>query len=187
VKEPGSRWQAVEVPAATGQRSVGLVETRSGLVVIADGPAGIAAWRSEDGQTWHGPELLPDSPIRHDRPDVAAAQDMIHDEDRDILLVVAYPGRVWRSEAGGPFQQAGPLPVALSDPAANDGVHRGVALADGFLVATSDSPLGVGRTRLQMSSDGATWTLSPPLRASLGESGLLEYDGRLLFSAAART
>ena len=181
VKQPGRRWAAAELTGTADQTSVGLVETRSGFVVVANGPDGVTAWRSEDGEVWRGPELLPKSQTRHDRREFAASQDLVYDPEQDVLLVLGYPDRVWRSEAGEPFEAVGPLAVALSDPRANDGVHRGVALSDGFLVATTDSPLGIGQSRLQMSSDGRTWTPAPPMRAALGERELLVDGDRLLY------
>lgn len=181
VKRPGRRWAEARLPGVEDHRSVGVVETQSGVVVVASSPEGIAAWRSTDGVVWQGPEVLPRSEMDHVRNDMIEAQDVIYEEERDILLVVAYPDRVWRSEAGGPFESTGPLAIALTDPAANDGVHRGVALADGFLVATSDGYLDVLRTRLQMSVDGETWTPAPPMRTAIGYYDLLEHDDRLLF------
>jgi hypothetical protein len=181
VKRPGQRWAAATLPEAQDHRSVGVVKTRSGFVVVANSPAGISAWRSEDGRTWHGPELLAGSRLSHDRPDIAAAEDVVYDEKRDILLVVAYPDRVWRSEAGGPFEPTGPLAIAVSDPAVNDGVLRGIALDDGFLIAVSDSPLGIRRTRLQTSADGRSWTPAPLMQVDVGETDLVVHHDRLLF------
>ena len=181
VKRPGQRWANANLPETDDHRSVGVVQTQSGFVVVASSTEGVAAWRSTDGVEWRGPERFPGSEMGHVRHDMIATHDAVYDEERDILIVVAYPDRVWRSEAGGRFESTGPLAIPLTDPAANDGVHRGVALADGFLVATSDGYLDVLRTRLQMSVDGESWTPAPPMRTAIGYYDLLEHDDRLLF------
>ncbi len=150
-RAPGTRWKRVRVPGlrhAFGS-PVEVVETRSGFVLMAETEDGIGAWRSPDGREWTIPELFPGSTVKRWR-DYAPAS-MVYDVQRDILLVLAGPDRVWRSVTGGPFESVGPLAARVQ----NGGSSLvGAALVDGFLVATSSDE----GTRLQTSPDGVTWT-----------------------------
>ncbi|MEX1296769.1 MAG: hypothetical protein AB1Z67_11405, partial [Candidatus Limnocylindrales bacterium] len=151
-RAPGARWEHVRVPGL-GQAfgsPVAIADTASGFVLVAEAKDAIRAWRSPDGREWTNFEPLPDSMV--DRRREYAPTSTIYDAERDILLVLASPARVWRSVAGGPFESVGPLAARVE----HDGSRLvGVALADGFLVATSSDEEGV---HLQTSPDGVTWT-----------------------------
>ena len=96
------------------------------------------------------------------------------------MLLLARPGRVWLSTAGGPFEQVGPLavPLAVPPPEGWD-EHLGVVLPDGFLVVTYADGEGM---RLQTSPDGRTWTAAPelPHYATSSPEALAVADERIV-------
>ncbi len=146
-------WETVRVPGSKSVRAfpIEIVRTRSGFVLVAESKDGIKAWRSPDGLEWSRAELLPDSIL--DYADYAPTN-TVYDVDRDTLLVLAVPDRVWRSVGSGPFESVGSLAAPVET---DDAAFAGIALPDGFLVAISDD----NGMRLQTSPEGATWTRAP--------------------------
>lgn len=172
-RPPRGEWQRVRVPGTKNVRAhpVEVVQTVSGFVLIAEHKDGIGAWRSPDGLQWSRPELLPESVIEYAR---YAPTNTVYDRDRDILLVLATPDRVWRSVGGGPFESAGPLAAPVE---ADDSALEGAALSDGFLVATGDDD----GMRLQSSPDGVTWTRDPDDEGyRAGRAWLVVHGGRVI-------